>query len=85
MTDLGDVIAFIVASQPGVTDRALTEAIFGPEQPVGLVLRACGDLELAGRIKRRRTLSGRFAMANFPGPDLKVNRDPKSQRILSVA
>jgi hypothetical protein len=48
MTTLQEVIAYIIRRRPGITDRQLTEAIYGSDerhQQVNAECRACSEIE----------------------------------------
>lgn len=83
MAEINAIITFLVASRPGITDRQLSDAIYGEEFPTGFVSGRCRELESTGKIRRRRSFTNvTFEMGNYPHPDLRVNRDQNFHNLL---
>ena len=75
MAEINNVITFLIASRPGITDRELCDAIYGEAFLTAFIAGRCRDLEMMGKItRRRRFIHASFAMGNYPKPELRIDR-----------
>lgn len=74
VTNLGDVIEFVVACRREITDRELSEAIYGTTAKRTVINRECQRLVRTGTIERR---NGVYAVVNSPGHALGLLRNRK--------
>lgn len=70
---LKERVARLVAEEPGLADRELTDRLFGPGSPQQPVNQAARALVEEGRIHRLRRADGK--LGNYPGPAPGARRD----------
>src|ERR1051326_1340341 len=75
-----DVLAALKAT-PGLSDRQITDALFGPGKPQQAVNQLCRNLAQQGLIIRRRNSSGKIG--NFIANDNGGSSSDASQRALN--
>lgn len=81
MSSLADKILKVVANQPGITDRWLAEAIFGPGTSQQRVNSECRYLERLGQIKRTKRndgLIGNYSTMQEAASEGEQNRSPSA-------
>jgi hypothetical protein len=61
---LADLVIELIRRRPGVTDRQLSEAVFGTPHRVQQINGECRHLENIGRLERRK--SGDQSIGNWP-------------------
>jgi hypothetical protein len=79
MGSLADKILGVISKQPGITDRWLAEALFGPGTPQQRVNGECRSLADRGLLKRTRRpdgLIGNFVIVGVGLPPTKIVPPP---------